>query len=156
MRASTVVMIGFAVVFGLLAVFLAQTWLSNQAALRAHNETSTPQAARTQTIVVAKQPLRYGAELNAGMLQEVSWAGDAVPDLFRVSTTSTWSPGSTNPPTPSTSLTLMVTAFIPSRTSDDNVARCPGPVIFNESTGSLGSIAASTMRRPPLRTSAIL
>jgi pilus assembly protein CpaB len=79
MRASTVVMIGFAVVFGLLAVFLAQTWLSNQAALRAHNDNNTPQVARTQTIVVAKQPLRYGAELNAGVLQEVFWAGDAVP-----------------------------------------------------------------------------
>jgi pilus assembly protein CpaB len=72
-------MIGFAVVFGLLAVFLAQTWLSNQAALRARSESNAPQVARTQTIVVAKQPLRYGTELNAGMLQEVLWAGDALP-----------------------------------------------------------------------------
>ncbi len=31
MRTSTVVMIAFAVLFGLLAVFLAQTWLNNQA-----------------------------------------------------------------------------------------------------------------------------
>ena len=31
MRASTIVMIGFAVVFGLLAVFIAQAWLNNQA-----------------------------------------------------------------------------------------------------------------------------
>ena len=35
MRASTIVMIGFAVVFGLLAVFIAQVWLNNQASLRA-------------------------------------------------------------------------------------------------------------------------
>jgi hypothetical protein len=28
-RASTIVMIGFAVVFGLLAVFIAQVWLNN-------------------------------------------------------------------------------------------------------------------------------
>ena len=30
-------MIGFAVVFGLLAVFIAQVWLNNQASLRAKN-----------------------------------------------------------------------------------------------------------------------
>ena len=34
MRASTFVMIGFAVVFGLLAVFIAQIWLNNQASQR--------------------------------------------------------------------------------------------------------------------------
>lgn len=78
MRASTVVMIGFAVVFGLLAVFIAQSWLSNQAALQAKNQRG-PEPAHTQTIVVAKQPLRYGAELNDAMLKEVPWAGDALP-----------------------------------------------------------------------------
>jgi pilus assembly protein CpaB len=78
MRASTLVMIGFAVVFGLLAVFIAQTWLSSQAALQAKNQ-GPAQTTPTKTIVVAKQPLRYGAELNASMLKEVAWAGDAVP-----------------------------------------------------------------------------
>ena len=34
MRASTIVMIGFAVVFGLLAVFIAQAWLNSQAEMR--------------------------------------------------------------------------------------------------------------------------
>ena len=62
MRASTLVMIGFAVVFGLLAVFIAQTWLSSQAALNAKNQNDT-QPTPGRTIVVAKQPLRYGAEL---------------------------------------------------------------------------------------------
>ena len=38
MRASTLVMVGFAVVFGLLAVFIAQIWLDNQAAMRAKVE----------------------------------------------------------------------------------------------------------------------
>jgi pilus assembly protein CpaB len=78
MRASTLVMIGFAVVFGLLAVFIAQSWLSNQAALQAKNQ-NPQQATPTQTIVVAKEPLRYGAELSAATLKEVAWAGDAVP-----------------------------------------------------------------------------
>ena len=75
---------------------------------------------------------------------------------WRVSATSTWSPGSTKPPTPSTSLTRMVTAFMPSRSIADSVARWPGPVILLRSTGSFGSIAVSTTRLPPLSTSAIL
>ena len=73
----------------------------------------------------------------------------------RVNTTSTRSPGSTKPPTPSTSFTRTVTAFIPSRTSADKVARWPGPVIFSASTGSLGSIGDSTMRLPADRRSVI-
>jgi pilus assembly protein CpaB len=79
MRASTLVMIGFAVVFGLLAVFIAQSWLSNQAALQAKNQRGQEHPTFTQTIVVAKQPLRYGTELSASMLKEVAWAGDALP-----------------------------------------------------------------------------
>jgi pilus assembly protein CpaB len=79
MRASTLVMIGFAVVFGLLAVFLAQSWLSSQAALQAKNRPEHAPATASQTIVVAKQPLRYGAELSAAMLKEVEWSGDSVP-----------------------------------------------------------------------------
>ena len=77
MRASTVVMIGFAVVFGLLAVFIAQSWLNSQAALQAKQDPGP--VVPSQTIVVASQPLRYGAELNAAMLKEVAWAADAVP-----------------------------------------------------------------------------
>ncbi len=80
MRASTIVMIGFAVVFGLLAVFIAQVWLNNQASLRAqnHNEPKQTQIA-SQTVVVAKQALRFGTELSASMLQEVPWPSDALP-----------------------------------------------------------------------------
>lgn len=77
MRASTIVMIGFAVVFGLLAVFIAQIWLSNQAKMQVRQEPEKKLA--TQTIVVAKQPLRFGTELSAAMLQEVPWPADAVP-----------------------------------------------------------------------------
>ncbi len=78
MRASTIVMIGFAVVFGLLAVFIAQIWLNNQASLRANMQAPKSEAP-TKTIVVAKQPLRFATELNAAMLKEVTWAADAVP-----------------------------------------------------------------------------
>jgi len=71
-------MIGFAVVFGLLAVFIAQGWLNNQANMRAKN-VEPPKALASQTVVVAKQPLRFGTELNASMLQEVPWPSDALP-----------------------------------------------------------------------------
>ena len=79
MRASTVVMIGFAVVFGLLAVFIAQIWLNNQANQRVKTIESTAKPVATQTIVVAKQPLRFGTELAASMLEEVPWPSAAMP-----------------------------------------------------------------------------
>ena len=79
MRASTVVMIGFAVVFGLLAVFIAQIWLNNQANQRVRTIESGAKPLATQTIVVAKQPLRFGTELSASMLEEVAWPSKAMP-----------------------------------------------------------------------------
>ena len=79
MRASTIVMIGFAVVFGLLAVFIAQAWLNNQANMQAKNFEANKKPVATQTIVVAKQPLRFGTELNAAMLEEVPWPAEAMP-----------------------------------------------------------------------------
>ena len=79
MSASTLVMIGFAAVFGLLAVFLSQAWLNNQADLRlksldALRKTTPP----TSTIVVADKSLRFG-ELTASSLREVAWPGAALP-----------------------------------------------------------------------------
>ncbi len=73
-------MIGFAVLFGLLAVFLAQTWLNNQAdarmkSLEAQRKTAPPE----RTIVVANRPLRFGEELTATALREVPWPQDALP-----------------------------------------------------------------------------
>jgi pilus assembly protein CpaB len=72
-------MIGFAVVFGLLAVFIAQVWLNNQASLRSKN-VEPAKAIASQTVVVAKQPLRFGTELTAAMLQEVPWPSDTLPN----------------------------------------------------------------------------
>jgi len=76
MRASTFVMIGFALVFGIIAVFIAQVWLANQANRQV--EAAAPQVP-ARTVVVAKQPLRYGAELTAAMLEEVAWPSEAAP-----------------------------------------------------------------------------
>ena len=72
-------MIGFAVVFGLLTVFIAQVWLNNQANMRAKSMQTQEKPLATQTIVVAAQPLRFGTELNAAMLKEIPWPAQALP-----------------------------------------------------------------------------
>ena len=80
MRTSTIVMIAFAGLFGLIAVFLAQTWLNNEAEQRMRSleaqRKATPSA---HTIVVASKPLRFGDELSARSLREVPWPDDALP-----------------------------------------------------------------------------
>jgi pilus assembly protein CpaB len=73
-------MIGFAAVFGLLAVFLAQVWLNNAADQRLKSiEAQRKAAPPARTIVVAAKPLRFGDELNASELREVAWPEDALP-----------------------------------------------------------------------------
>ena len=70
-------MIGFAVVFGLLAVFIAQVWLNNQASKQAKHIEAP--AVPMQTIVVAKQPLRFGTEITAAVLKEIPWPEASMP-----------------------------------------------------------------------------
>ena len=79
MRASTLVMIGFAVLFGLLAVFLAQSWLNNTADARMRSLEAAKKPIATQTIVVAGKPLRYGNELSAQALREIPLARGGTP-----------------------------------------------------------------------------
>jgi pilus assembly protein CpaB len=78
-RASTLVMIGFAVLFGLLAVFLAQSWLNNQADARMRSIEASKRPVAMQTIVVAAKPLRYGNELAAPSMREIGWPEGALP-----------------------------------------------------------------------------
>jgi pilus assembly protein CpaB len=79
-RTSTFVMIGFAVLFGLLAVFLAQVWLNNQADQRLKSiEAQRKAPAPARTVVVATRALRFGDELTAQLLREQPWPEDAVP-----------------------------------------------------------------------------
>jgi pilus assembly protein CpaB len=73
-------MIGFAVLFGALAVFLAQVWLNNQTELRMRSlEALKKSAPPAHTIVVASQPLRFGDEISARALREVPWPDEALP-----------------------------------------------------------------------------
>jgi pilus assembly protein CpaB len=78
-RASTIVTTGFAVLFGLLAVFIAQSWLNSQAEMRMKSLEAQKTPSATKTIVVAARPLRYGMELTADALREIPWSQDAVP-----------------------------------------------------------------------------
>jgi pilus assembly protein CpaB len=78
-RTSTIVMIGFAVLFGLLAVFIAQSWLNNQADMRAKNLEAQNKPLATKTIVVASKPLRFGNDLTSMSLREIPWPADMVP-----------------------------------------------------------------------------
>jgi pilus assembly protein CpaB len=78
-RVSTIVMIGFAVLFGLLAVFIAQSWLNSQAEMRMRSLEANRKPIETQTIVVASRPLRFGAELGSSSLRELAWPENAVP-----------------------------------------------------------------------------
>jgi len=79
-RTSTIVMIGFAVLFGLLAVFIAQSWLNSQAEMRMKSLEANKKPAVSRTIVVAAKPLRYGMELAAPMLREMPWSEEALPN----------------------------------------------------------------------------
>jgi pilus assembly protein CpaB len=78
-RTSTIVMIAFAVVFGLLAVFVAQSWLNRQAELRLKHMEAAQKPAPGRTIVVAAAPLRFGMSLSQQNLREVSWPHEAIP-----------------------------------------------------------------------------
>ncbi len=79
MRKSTFVMVAFAVVFGLLAVFIAQAWLNGQAERRLRSLEAQKKPLSTNTIVVATQRLPFGIELAKEHLREIPWASDALP-----------------------------------------------------------------------------
>ena len=79
MRKNTIVMVGIAVVFGLLAVFVAQGWLNYQAELSRKVVAPKEKAVATRTIVIAAGPLRFGAHISADHLREVTWPDEALP-----------------------------------------------------------------------------
>jgi pilus assembly protein CpaB len=78
-RTSTIVMIAFAVLFGLLAVFVAQSWLNSATEERMRSLEANKKPLNTRTIVVASKPLRYGTELSPQLLREIAWPQDDLP-----------------------------------------------------------------------------
>ena len=79
MRTSTIVMIAFAVLFGLLAVFVAQSWLNSAAEQRMKSLEANKKPVSVSTIVVAAQPLRFGMQLSASQLREIEWPQKGLP-----------------------------------------------------------------------------
>lgn len=79
MRGSTIVMIAVAAVFGVLSVFMAQSWLNRQADAHKRSLSENAKTIATRTVVVAKSPLRFGNPITPQVLREVAWPNDAVP-----------------------------------------------------------------------------
>ncbi len=81
MRTSTVIMIALAGVFGLLAVFVAQAWLSRQdEQMRLRSALNQPQPTATRSVVVAASALRFGNPLSSSNLRETPWPEGALPE----------------------------------------------------------------------------
>ena len=78
MRANTLIMLLIAVVFGSIAVFLANIWLNNQSRLA--GTVATPAPAETATIVVASVDLGFGETLVAEKLREIAWPKGSIPE----------------------------------------------------------------------------
>jgi pilus assembly protein CpaB len=79
-RSSTIIMIAVAAVFGLLAVFVAQSWLASQNEARLKSlEAQKVKPTATSTLVVASRTLRFGNELSTASLREMPWPIDSIP-----------------------------------------------------------------------------
>jgi len=68
-----------ALVFGSVAVFMANVWLGYQSS-RQSQVTLTPSTVETSTIVVAARDLAFGEPLNAEILREIPWPKSSIPD----------------------------------------------------------------------------
>src|SRR5258708_32839015 len=78
-RKNTIVMVGIAVVFGLLAVFVAQGWLNYQAELSRKVVAPKEKPVATRTIVIAAGPLRFGTHVSADHPRELARPEQALP-----------------------------------------------------------------------------
>src|SRR5215475_1255878 len=74
MRTNNVVVLFLAVVMGGIAAFMARQWL------QAHADMSAVASQGAGTIVVATQPLPFGAVVSADNIAEIPWAAGALPD----------------------------------------------------------------------------
>jgi pilus assembly protein CpaB len=69
-------MVVLAVVFGVVAVVLANMWLAGQRNAMAATNIDTPR----DTVVVAAVPLKFGDVLSADKLREIAWPAGAIPE----------------------------------------------------------------------------
>src|SRR2546423_5321190 len=74
MRTNNVVVLVLALVMGGIAAFMARQWLQSHAVM------SAAASQNVGTIVVATQPLQFGATVHAENITEIPWAAGALPD----------------------------------------------------------------------------
>jgi pilus assembly protein CpaB len=85
-KGKLLTMIGIAGVFGAISIFAADMWLKSAAQARvepvivAAAPLPAEPAIAFRTIVVAREPLRFGAELSEAQLAEIPWAEDSLPE----------------------------------------------------------------------------
>ena len=79
MRASTFVMIAFAVLFGLLAVFVAQSWLNSQAEQRMRSLEANKKPVSDQDDRGGGEAAALRQRAQRGALREVAWPEEALP-----------------------------------------------------------------------------
>lgn len=78
MRSSTLLSLLVAVILGIAAVFGARNWLADQRAEMAATAGSGPNSPRN-TIVVAKQAMRFGDRVTPDALEVIPWASATLP-----------------------------------------------------------------------------
>lgn len=78
MRGSTFAMLMIALLFGAIAVFIANTWLRSQQA--ANVRVIEPAKVETSTIVVATKDLKFGEAINPEFLREIPWPKADLPN----------------------------------------------------------------------------
>lgn len=78
MRIGSIVMLGAALLLGLVAAFLAKVWLESQTPAPVSAAEKPP--APLHTVVVAKKPLRFGMEVAGEALSEIEWPDGAIPE----------------------------------------------------------------------------
>jgi pilus assembly protein CpaB len=82
LKGKLIPMLGLAVVFGGISIFVADSLVKSKAvASQAAVIPAEPQnVVAFKKIVVAKSALRYGMEITADQLSEIDWPADALPD----------------------------------------------------------------------------
>jgi pilus assembly protein CpaB len=77
MKASTLIMLGLAVVFGAIAVFLTNVWIGGQQPISA--AVAKAEVVAEDTVVVAAVPLRFGDRLTLENIREIPWPAKSLP-----------------------------------------------------------------------------
>ena len=77
MKLNTIVMLGLAVAFGVLAVFLTNIWIAGQQTSVA--AIAAPDVVAQDTVVVAAVPLRFGDRLTLDNIREIPWPASSLP-----------------------------------------------------------------------------